>query len=115
MGRGDIRFGAHTVTHPILARVDRERARREIADSKSTIEERLGVAVSGFAYPNGSPEDYTAETKDLLRQSGYRYAVTMSLGGNDETTDPFELRRGTPWEEDLFAFGVRLLYNKWQS
>ena len=84
MSRGGIRFGSHTVTHPIISRVDGDRARREIAESKSTIEERLGVSVTGFAYPNGGPADFLPETKTLLRESGYRYAVTMSLGGNDE-------------------------------
>jgi len=115
MSRGGIRFGSHTVSHPVLSRVDRDRARRELQDSKSTIEERLGVSVEGFAYPNGTPADFLPETKTLVRECGYRFAVTTSPGANDATTDAFELRRGTPWEEDLFAFGVRLLYNKWQS
>lgn len=115
MSRGGIRFGSHTVSHPILSRVGRERARREIEESKSMIEEQVGIPVDGFAYPNGTPADYLPETKALLRESGYRFAVTTSPGANDAATDEFELRRGTPWDDDLFAFGVRLLYNKWQS
>jgi peptidoglycan/xylan/chitin deacetylase (PgdA/CDA1 family) len=115
MSRGGIRFGSHTVSHPVLSRVGRDRARRELQDSKSAIEERLGLSVEGFAYPNGTPADFLPETKALVRECGYRFAVTTSPGANDEATDAFELRRGTPWEEDLFAFGVRLLYNKWQS
>jgi peptidoglycan/xylan/chitin deacetylase (PgdA/CDA1 family) len=115
MSRGGIRFGSHTVSHPLLSRVGSDRARRELEDSKSIIEERLGVPVVGFAYPNGTLADYLPETKTLLREAGYRFAVTTSSGANDETTDLFELRRGTPWDQDLFAFGVRLLYNKWQS
>lgn len=115
MSRAGIRFGSHTVSHPILSRVGRDRARREIEESKAVIEERLGVPVEGFAYPNGTPADFLPETKELLRACGYRFAVTTSPGANDETTDAFELRRGTPWDEDLFAFGVRLLYTKWRS
>lgn len=115
MTRGGIRFGSHTATHPILSRVGPARARRELQESKSVIEERLGVTVDGFAYPNGTPADFLPETKALLREAGYRFAVTTSPGANDATTDLFELRRGTPWDEDLFAFGLRLLYNKWQS
>jgi peptidoglycan/xylan/chitin deacetylase (PgdA/CDA1 family) len=115
MSRGGIQFGSHTVTHPILSRVDGDRARRELQESKSVIEDHLGVPVEGFAYPNGTPADFLPETKTLLRECGYRFAVTTSPGANDETADEFELRRGTPWDEDLFAFGVRLLYNKWQS
>lgn len=115
MSAGGVRFGSHTVTHPVLSRVDSARAHRELAESKAVLEERLGVPVAGFAYPNGTPADYLPETKALLRELGYRFAVTTSPGANDETSDVFELRRGTPWDEDLFAFGVRLLYNKWQS
>ncbi|MEK7316249.1 MAG: polysaccharide deacetylase family protein, partial [Candidatus Eisenbacteria bacterium] len=115
MSLGGIRFGSHTVSHPILSRVGCDRAWRELEESKSIIEERVGVKVDGFAYPNGTPADFLPETKALLRDSGYRFAVTTSPGTNDAATDMFELRRGTPWDEDLFAFGVRLLYNKWQS
>ena len=115
MSHGGIRFGSHTVSHPILSRVGRDRARRELEESKSMIEEQVGGSVDGFAYPNGTPADYLPETKTLLRDSGYRFAVTTSPGANDAATDAFELRRGTPWDDDLFAFGVRLLYNKWQS
>jgi len=115
MSRGGIRFGSHSASHPILSRVDRDRARREIEGSKSIIEERLGVPVLGFAYPNGTPADYLPETKALVSESGYRFAVTTSMGTNDAKTDPFELRRETPWDDDLFAFGLRFLYTKWQS
>ena len=115
MARGGVRFGSHTVTHPILSRVDGERAKRELVESKARIEDELKSAVTGFAYPNGTRADYTPETKELLRDAGYAYAVTTIAGTNDRTTDPYELRRATPWEEDIFAFGARMLYNKWRS
>lgn len=115
MSRAGIRFGSHTVTHPLLSRVDRDRARREIVDSKRVIEEQLGVAVDGFAYPNGRATDFLPETRTLLLEAGYTHAVTTIAGANDETTDAFDLRRETPWDEDVFAFGVRMVYNKWRS
>jgi len=115
MHRAGIRFGSHTATHPILSRVDAARARRELVDSRSAIEEHLGAPVAGFAYPNGTRADFLPETKALLRETGYEYAVSTEGGTNDAQTDLFELRRGTPWEQDVFAFGMRLLYNKWRS
>jgi peptidoglycan/xylan/chitin deacetylase (PgdA/CDA1 family) len=112
MSRAGIRFGSHTSTHPILSRIDAAQARRELAESKALIQEQLGVAVDGFAYPNGTRADFLPETKRMLREAGYAYAVTTIPGANEAETDPWELRRATPWDEDVFAFGVRLLYNK---
>jgi peptidoglycan/xylan/chitin deacetylase (PgdA/CDA1 family) len=112
MSRAGVRFESHTATHPILSRVDRAEARREFAESKSTIEGRLGVRVEGLAYPNGRQGDFLPETKALLRECGYKYAVTTIPGPNAADVDVYELRRGTPWEEDIFAFGARLHYNK---
>lgn len=115
MSGAGIRFGSHTATHPILSRVDRAHAKREIEDSKRAIEERLGVPVDGLAYPNGTRADFLPETKTLLEEAGYRYAVTTIGGSNEPEQDVYELRRATPWDEDIFAFGLRLHYNKLRS
>lgn len=107
-----IEFGSHTVTHPILSRMGRAQAQREIAESKRALEQQLGVRVEGFAYPNGTAADFTPETKSLLQEAGYGYAVSTIAGSNEPGCDLFELRRTTPWDEDVFAFGLRLRYNK---
>lgn len=51
--RCGIRFGAHTVTHPRLPELAWKDAAREILDSKKQIEDRIGAAVTTFAYPYG--------------------------------------------------------------
>jgi len=115
MSRGGVQFGSHTATHPILSRVDREQARRELVESKRTIEERIGVPVEGFAYPNGTRADFLPETETLVREAGYAYAVTTIDGPNEPDADVFALKRWTPWDEDIFAFGLRLHYTKLRS
>jgi peptidoglycan/xylan/chitin deacetylase (PgdA/CDA1 family) len=115
MSREGIDFGSHTVSHPILSRVDRARAERELRASKAEIEERVGRPVRGFAYPNGTAADFLPETKEILRDAGYAYAVTTIAGTNEAATDAFELKRATPWDDDVFAFGLRMLYNRWRS
>ena len=77
-----IRFGSHTVTHPILTCIDEQQLSREIVDSKAELEARLGTTVSAFAYPNGQPPDYNEKIKQKLRDAGYRCAVTTKLGFN---------------------------------
>lgn len=67
----------HTVDHPLLIRVDEDRAREEIARSAREVTARTGLPARAFAYPNG---DYDAGTLDALRASGIGLAFTMRLG-----------------------------------
>jgi peptidoglycan/xylan/chitin deacetylase (PgdA/CDA1 family) len=50
---------------------------REIALSKKVLEERLGVRVRAFAYPNGVHNEHAVS---LVRGAGYRYAFTIAWG-----------------------------------
>ncbi len=89
-------FGAHTRTHPILTRVDPERARREISGSKAAIEAKLGDTVTSFAYPNGQPADVTPEIRAMVQEAGFRVAVTLFPGParpNEVRRDPLMIRR----------------------
>ena len=54
--RPGVAIGAHTLSHPMLARHDAAFARREIRDAKAVIEDRLQVAVRHLAYPVGGPD-----------------------------------------------------------
>lgn len=110
-----IQFGAHTVTHPILSRVTPDRAREEIAESKRAIEEKLGEAVTLFAYPNGRPEDFTDTNVSQVQTAGFRAALTTSFGANETGDDPFRWRRGTPWETDPARFALKVAYYRLQS
>jgi peptidoglycan/xylan/chitin deacetylase (PgdA/CDA1 family) len=103
-------IGAHTVSHPILSRVEAEGAWREIHGSKEVIERALGIRVRGFAYPNGGADDYSAETVRLVERAGFTCAVTTRRGLNTRRTPRFELRRGGPWEQHLPTFAIKLAY-----
>lgn len=103
-------FGSHTSTHPILSRVSADRLRSEIVDSKLAIEINLHCKVEAFAYPVGRSQDFDNQTKALLKEAGYNCAVTSRFGINSSNQDLFELRRGTPWEEDLPSFAMKLAW-----
>jgi hypothetical protein len=107
-----INFGSHTVTHPILSRISPDKIRRELTISKETIEKQLGVPVRTFAYPVGRGQDFNEEVKTLLQEAGYVCGLTTILGPNEPRQDPFELRRGTPWETYLPAFAAKLSWYK---
>lgn len=103
-----IDFGGHTVTHPFLSKMRREQAAWEVSECKRRIEQELQAPVYDFAYPNGREEDIGEGNKELIRSAGYRAAVTTIWGMNYRSTDPLELRRGQPWEENPALFAYKL-------
>ena len=108
MKAAGIDFGGHTVTHPFLSKVEPDRVLWEVGESKRRIEEELQVPVEHFAYPSGREEDFGMWNKDLVRQAGYRAALTTIWGMNYPGTDPMELRRGGPWETRMSMFACKL-------
>jgi peptidoglycan/xylan/chitin deacetylase (PgdA/CDA1 family) len=93
MRRDGVEFGSHTVTHPVLSTLSDQGARYELEASRATIEAELGEACTDFAYPNGTPADFTDRDKHLLRVLGYRGAATQVPGYNAPGRDTFELHR----------------------
>ncbi|MGH8596529.1 MAG: polysaccharide deacetylase family protein, partial [Gammaproteobacteria bacterium] len=102
----------HTASHPILATLSAEEARREIIAGKQRLEDILGSTVTLFAYPNGKPEvDYRHAQAELVKQAGFRAAVSTRPAAATMATDRFHLPRFTPWKSEPTGFIVRLLRN----
>lgn len=105
-------IGGHTHRHPILAGLDRNAARDEIAAGKTWLENTLGAPVRVFAYPNGKPgTDYLPEQADIVRELGFEGAVSTQCGISTRQSDPFQLPRFTPWDSNMTAYALRLLQN----
>ena len=105
-------IGAHTVTHPILARLPQAQARAEMQEGRRVLQELLGERIGLFAYPNGKPgADYLPEHADIARELGFDAAVSTAWGAADSRTDLFQLPRFTPWDRSRARFGLRLLRN----
>jgi hypothetical protein len=101
MSADQISFGAHTVTHPVLSRLDPAAIEDEISRSKKHIEMETGKAVKAFAYPFGKTRHFTPETPTILKRLGFLCAVTTERGTNTFQTDPYQLRRSNPWPLSL--------------
>jgi peptidoglycan/xylan/chitin deacetylase (PgdA/CDA1 family) len=87
-------IGGHTVTHPILAQLDREGQRREIGGSLERLRDELGVAADCFAYPSGHSGSFDATTRELLRENGARWAFSFRGGWERPgAADAYDLRR----------------------
>jgi peptidoglycan/xylan/chitin deacetylase (PgdA/CDA1 family) len=101
-------IGSHTVSHPVLSRLSRERAWAEILGSRTMIEAACGMTPKAFAYPNGRTEDYTTSVARMVEEAGFTCAVTTRFGVNTAATSPWELHRGGPGEHDVPTFAVKL-------
>lgn len=110
LAQNNIAIGAHTVNHPILARIGSETARREILDSKVCLEELIQKPVDVFAYPNGRPDtDYRSEHRDMVSELGFKTAVSTHWGVGIPQSDRLQLPRFTPWDRQQLKFAVRLV------
>lgn len=101
------RFEPHSRTHPFLDRVpDDARVRDEISGSKKRLEDELGRAAEVFSYPHGA---FDARAEAMVREAGFRAAVTDLSGLNRRGTDPLRARRTMITSRDVlptFAFKV---------
>lgn len=91
---GWITFGGHTMHHPILAYLaDEAEVRREVADCRVALEQKLGHSIYSFAYPVGQNQHLSDAAMQAVRIAGFKWAMTTSYGFNTPQTDPYRLQR----------------------
>lgn len=83
-------FGSHTMTHADLNAIGGEIQSKEITDSKVNLESSLGFPVRTFCYPYGR---FSGETRGLVADAGYEFAVSTKKGINSEQDDRLMLKR----------------------
>ncbi len=98
MVRGGMTIGSHTVTHRLLARLDRASQEAETANSRAILSERLQAPIDAFAYPVGRETAFSNTSIEAVRKAGYRIAFSFCGGINhvDTNTSRFDLRRLDP-------------------
>ncbi|MDO8348545.1 MAG: polysaccharide deacetylase family protein [Rugosibacter sp.] len=105
-------IGAHTLEHPILGLCDVDRARDEIGKTREVLEGIIKRPVTSFAYPNGHPGvDFSAHHIRMVKQAGYRYAVTTQWGVADHKTSSYQIPRFTPWGPSRTSMTLQLMRN----
>ena len=110
--REGIAFGSHTVTHPQLKALADGAIRRELEDSKKTLEDELGAPVSSFSYPYAFPETdipFRSRLRAMLEETGYSDGVSTIIGTAGRRNDPYFLRRipVNAWD-DIRLFQAKL-------
>jgi peptidoglycan/xylan/chitin deacetylase (PgdA/CDA1 family) len=90
MEKDNFLAGAHTRHHVYLPKVSLIQAQDEIAGSKKVIEDHLGHRINYFAYPTGG---FTQDIKHLVKDAGYKAAVSTNRGKDRFNMDLYELKR----------------------
>ena len=94
--RAGVDFGSHTVSHPQLTTLSPHDLQSEVADSKRTIEDKLGCAVESFAYPYAFPDTdrtFKQRLREILAQAGYANGVSTTIGRARKGGDVFFMKR----------------------
>lgn len=87
-----IEVGGHTCEHPQLDQISPSAVLDELRTSKGLLEDHLGRAVPGLAYPFGYS---SAKVRLIAREVGYSYAYSVSNYLTTGENDPFALPRLT--------------------
>jgi peptidoglycan/xylan/chitin deacetylase (PgdA/CDA1 family) len=87
-----IEIGAHSHQHPELDRLSDDKLRDELDGPKRMLEDKLGLAVPGFAYPFGL---WNARARRAAREAGYAYAYAVGDAMTTSRSDVFTLPRLT--------------------
>ena len=77
---GGMTLGAHTVDHPVLARLTPAGQALEIGASVARLREQLGEPISLFAYPVGARGTFDDTTRACLRDAGIAHAFSFYGG-----------------------------------
>jgi peptidoglycan/xylan/chitin deacetylase (PgdA/CDA1 family) len=88
-------IGSHTRSHVRLKNLNANEARRQLRESKRTIEEKLGTECRHFACPWGQPgHDFEVQRDvDTAAELGYRTFLTTQRGINLDGRSPFAICR----------------------
>jgi peptidoglycan/xylan/chitin deacetylase (PgdA/CDA1 family) len=90
MGRSGITFGSHGLHHNILTQLAYQSKYEEVVKSLNVLHHADVAVAPFFSYPNGN---WDSEAVSLVKQAGYKGAVTTELGFNALSTNPYLLKR----------------------
>jgi len=84
-------IGAHTISHQMLTKIPLNKAKKEIFQSKSYLENLIGSSLVSFAYPYGA---FNKTIINLVKEAGFYYGLTIKEALlKDKEIDWFELPR----------------------
>lgn len=92
-----VEIGSHTISHQLLTRVSEKRARQEVIESKTMLEDLLQQPITKFCYPRGYAN---ADIIGYVREAGYTSARNTLVGNLYEAEDPL-------WQSTTVHVGIQ--------
>lgn len=109
MSAAGFSIGAHTWSHPNLARLGETEARSELERPKAILEDRLGGAVTEFAYPFGKPgRHFTPATVRLVADAGYAVGAAVLFRAVRSGDDRLALPRFFVTSDDVETIAAKV-------
>jgi len=96
--------GAHTVDHVYLRNASYDLVKREIDQSRKTLQELFHIPAVSFAYPIWA---FDKQAIDLVNQAGFETAVTTIPGDSVSKKNKYfiyRIRPGVRIGEDLVSY-----------
>jgi peptidoglycan/xylan/chitin deacetylase (PgdA/CDA1 family) len=93
-------IGGHTMTHPVLSQVSRERLLSEIGETRERLTRRLG-GVKHFAWPKGRFFHFSPEAAKAVFDAGFQTCASAERGCH--ITQPGPLRSGLCLRRDYIS------------
>lgn len=85
-------IASHTLTHPLLSKLNTADLQHELQHSAQMIREYLDITATGICYPNGRPEDINLNVIHAAQATGYRYGL-LARNYQHHADQPFLLGR----------------------
>ncbi len=82
----DFTIGSHTLTHPLLTRVNPTQAKAEIEYSRVALQDEFGQPIDSFCYPRGYANP---ELQMMVKDAGYKDARSTLVGYIMESENPY--------------------------
>jgi peptidoglycan/xylan/chitin deacetylase (PgdA/CDA1 family) len=86
-------IGAHSLSHPILAKTPLNIADQEIFESRNVLQQALDAPIWAFGFPFGTNPTVGERERQLAQQAGYRCAFMNIGGGFGATIQAFAVPR----------------------
>jgi len=104
---GIVSIESHTMSHPWLIHIGSAQLERELCDSRSALEEKLGRKMKFVCYPRNG---YNEEVKAAARKAGYEAGFATKPTRLSPNYDIYEIKRIriSPTANNLFVFFIKL-------
>jgi len=105
MDQNSMVIGAHSRTHPNLAKIAPEQQQSEILGSKQDLEQLLGHSVNSFAYPGGAQNE---AVRSLVRQAHFQSAFGIHHSIDHDPTNLYNIDRVHIFSSCFVRFMIQL-------